>query len=374
MMKMKLIRSVCMVVVSALCVGIAAYANPAPVFAVDGQGTAVVMTVNGENVYANEFATYVNSAKYNYESQMAQFGMDVSTLWNDPQMVDSVIQSAKDSVIQYHVVAQQFKKDKLSLNKLEIDEMNDYKQSVVDQLNMYGGENGFAAALEMQGLTEEMYDSSLVLSSYARALNNHYFGVGGVLVPSDAELQKYFSDNYIQAKHILIRIVDDAYQPLPAEQVKEKKALAEEVLAKVQAGEDFDQLIAQYGEDPGMASSPKGYIFTEGEMVDAFYTGAKALADGEISGLVESDYGYHIIKREPLDLSQLDAYRDTLVAGAAGKDFNGLIQEWAGAAEVVTMDEEIAKVTMDTAYDLARSGAAPVAAAATNGTEPQPAS
>ena len=53
----------------------------------------------------------------------------------------------------------------------------------------------------------------------------------------------------------------------------------------------------EYSEDTGLESYPDGYTYQEGEMVDEFYAGTKALEIGEYSRLVESNYGFHIIMR-----------------------------------------------------------------------------
>jgi len=96
------------------------------------------------------------------------------------------------------------------------------------------------------------------------------------------------------AKHILISFASHA-SPEAAE------ALALELHARAVAGEDFDTLIATYGEDPGMVASPQGYTFVSGVMVESFEEATRALEIGEISGLVHSDFGIHIIKRtEPI--------------------------------------------------------------------------
>ena len=102
--------------------------------------------------------------------------------------------------------------------------------------------------------------------------------------------------------------------------------------------------MTQYNEDPGMASNPNGYTFTDGQMVDEFYEGAKALGEGEVSGLVKSQYGYHIIMRTVLDESQLDSNRDDIVSaiastkdGAAGS-MDELLTQWIEAADVETTD------------------------------------
>lgn len=85
-------------------------------------------------------------------------------------------------------------------------------------------------------------------------------------------------------------------------QKKQAEAKAQEVLAKLNAGEDFDTLMNEYCEDPGLAESPDGYVFTRGQMVAPFEKAAFAMEENEVSGLVPTDYGYHIIKRVPLNL------------------------------------------------------------------------
>lgn len=79
----------------------------------------------------------------------------------------------------------------------------------------------------------------------------------------------------------------------------------EEALAKAQAGEDFDALIAQYGDDPGMLSEPaatQGYLICDGLTlyVQEFQDAAMALASvGDVSAEpVRTSYGYHILKYE----------------------------------------------------------------------------
>ena len=80
----------------------------------------------------------------------------------------------------------------------------------------------------------------------------------------------------------------------------EKKA--NEILERAKNGEDFDALIKEYNEDPGMESNQDGYFFTDGEMVSEFGDATKSIEPGEIT-MCKSDYGYHIIKRLPIDES-----------------------------------------------------------------------
>ena len=88
---------------------------------------------------------------------------------------------------------------------------------------------------------------------------------------------------------------------LPEDNVEEAREKAESLLARALAGEDFVELIHTYGEDPGMEFNPDGYTFTHGAMVPEFENATIELEIGEISGLVQTQFGFHIIKRvEPI--------------------------------------------------------------------------
>ncbi len=81
---------------------------------------------------------------------------------------------------------------------------------------------------------------------------------------------------------------------------EEKKILAEEVLTRVKNGEDFAVLAAEFSEDPGSKDNEGTIDFVSREMLAPEYAEAifDKLADGEITDeLVETQYGYHIIKK-----------------------------------------------------------------------------
>ena len=143
--------------------------------------------------------------------------------------------------------------------------------------------------------TKEAMEEFITDSIYSEKYYNYLIEQGEM---SEADIKKYLDDNYIRAKHILFSTFDAATgMPLSEEDAAAKKKLAEETLAKLKKNADFDKTMAELSEDPGSESYPDGYLFTKGEMVEAFEKAAFALKEGSLSGIVESDYGYHIIKR-----------------------------------------------------------------------------
>ncbi len=134
------------------------------------------------------------------------------------------------------------------------------------------------------------------------------------VMPTDEEVQTAYEQEYVHVKHVLIGNTPEEQATAEGEAtdasneafLAEKKALAEEVLAKAKAGSNFDTLVAEYGEDPGMTETPEGYTFTKGAMVAEFEEASFAMAVGDVSELVETSYGWHIIKKYALPTSGTD--------------------------------------------------------------------
>ena len=180
-----------------------------------------------------------------------------------------------------------------------------------------GGEDAYRGEFYKLGFSEAGYDR-LARSGYLyNALYDMYNTPGAAFYASDDVLHAYAAGlGWITADHILLSTVDPATrQPLDEAVVAEKRALAEDILAQLRKSADpvalFAELADQYSEDPGRAANPEGYTFTEGTMVESFDAAARALKEGEISDIVESEYGYHILLRRPLDVAAaVDAVRD----------------------------------------------------------------
>lgn len=176
--------------------------------------------------------------------------------------------------------------------------MAENRAAAVEQL---GSEEAFQEYLSELGLREESFERLSVAAYLMDGLTDLVLEEGSPLYLSPEDYDQYAA----YADHILLTTKDTATgASLSEEEIAAKRATAEDILAQLQQAEDvealFAQLADQYSQDPGRESNPTGYIYTPGTMVAEFEDAVSALAPGEISGIVESDYGFHIILRRDL--------------------------------------------------------------------------
>lgn len=139
------------------------------------------------------------------------------------------------------------------------------------------------------GLQEKDGNSGTTVQALRRSLRDYSL----TQKVSYALLERYISDtdamiahireNGIRAKHILVETSEEA----------------QTVLEKLNVGASFEELASEYSLDAMDVET--GYVFGKGDMVEPFENAAFALAVGETSDIVQSDYGYHIIRRYALD-------------------------------------------------------------------------
>lgn len=125
----------------------------------------------------------------------------------------------------------------------------------------------------------------------------------------------------------------------------EDETTANDLKARLDAGEDFEALLTEFGTDSGMAGSPEGYLYGEGaNFVEEFKAAAALLEkEGDVSEVTKSDYGYHILKRyadEPAHEATYEEVKDTFDAYAQGavddETYQGIVDGWLADAAVVT--------------------------------------
>jgi peptidyl-prolyl cis-trans isomerase D len=162
---------------------------------------------------------------------------------------------------------------------------------------------------------------------------------------SDADLQQQYNDNIdsyrtperVKVRHILIKT-----QGKPKQDVPKLKAKADDILNQLQHGGDFADLAKKNSEDPGSATKggELGWI-VKGQTVPNFEKTAFSLKPGQMSGVIETEYGYHIIQvedKQPAHTQTFDEVRPQLLAEAQRQAAGDLLKKAMDAAHA-----EIAK-------------------------------
>lgn len=188
--------------------------------------------------------------------------------------------------------------------ELSDEESSSIKQNIASFKANQGGKKAGDKLLKSYGVD----DSVLFTISAASVYSQKVFEQLEIADPTDDDLRKYFKDSYLRAKHVLISTTDmTTGANLDEGAQAEAEIKANEVLEKAKNGEDFNALIEEYNEDPGMASNAEGYFFIDKQMVQEFEDATKSIQPGEFT-LCKSDYGYHIIQRLPIEGDSFEKY------------------------------------------------------------------
>lgn len=191
----------------------------------------------------------------------------------------------------------------VSITKQEVD------QVVNAQAEKAGGMDKFREILNSNGITLEIFRGNIQKEMLVQSFLDQKIG-SEVTVTDEEILSAYNSPKTVTVRHILLLTQD--------KEEAEKKAVLEkmkQIQKRAQAGEDFAELAKEFSEDPG--SQEKGGLYENierGVMVKPFEEAAFNVPVGEISDIVETQYGYHIIKVEERQMEErpLDQVRDEI--------------------------------------------------------------
>lgn len=161
---------------------------------------------------------------------------------------------------------------------------------------------------------------------------------------SDAELKSYFEQNAaefniersVRARHILFRIAEDA----APEEERKLRERAQFVLDKARAGTDFPALAREFSQDStGPDGGDLGW-FSAGQMVPAFEQAVFALGKGQVSDLVRTEFGFHIVKVEETREAGAPSFEQ--VRAEVARKRAAAAARQAVAARVEELNEELA--------------------------------
>ncbi len=324
-----------------------------PGFFVDGtkvEEPPLLITIGDQDVPFEIYRHYYRVYKAYFE---AYYSEDLYT--DDPDGDNiAILKQAAQEQIQY-LYAWIAVADEIGVTLTEEDEQE--IMALVEEDKALQGSNYEEYLAEKHYLNEENYIEIQKLQTLVSKTIEEY--TEQISAENEAslaeEVDAEFDENYITVKHILIEVIE-AEEGAPESEISpidEARATAQGLYQQIITAEDpeamFDQLMHEHSDDPGLETSPDGYTFTEGTMVDAFYATSIELSEGEVAEpiFVDSDgySGYHIIMRMPLNEEEKEANRESAISAK--------VDEMITAKE----EEEIAKLPITTteAHDAFKS-------------------
>ncbi len=241
----------------------------------------VLARVNGEAVTKGDFNRAVEAVE-------ARAGGPIP-----PEQRDQVLRGVLDQLIGYKVLAQETKARNIAVPDADVD-------ARIGQIRgQFPNDEAFTQMLAQRKLTLEQVKSD---AKQDMAISKM---IDAEIAPKIAVKPEQMTDFYaknpdqfkqgesVRASHILIAVPKGADAATKAQ----ARAKAEGILKDVKAGKDFAALAKENSADPGSAAQGGDLgFFQQGQMVGPFNDAAFSLAPGAVSDIVETDFGFHIIK------------------------------------------------------------------------------
>ncbi len=306
--------------------GAAAQEAPASTDAVN----PAVFEVNGEKVWAAQISMTMS----NIAAQLTSQGQEADQ--------EQMVQMATQRLIEQKLLAQEARRQGIQSDELRYAEMMD---QVIENA---GGRSSLQSSLAARGSNIAQIETLIREMELARTLIDTTV-IPGIAV-SDEEVANFYEENpemfavpeQVHARHIIFAATQDADEAAAAA----ARAKAEAARERALAGEDFAALARELSEGPTAENGGDLGFFPHAMMEPAFADAAFALEPGQISDVVRSHYGFHVIKvegRRPAGTPSLDQVSEEVrlmlgqrkTARAVGQ----LIESLRGQAEITPLLE-----------------------------------
>jgi peptidyl-prolyl cis-trans isomerase C len=240
----------------------------------------VLARVNGESVKKTDLDRLVKNMELSANQPIP------------PERRDEILRRALDQLVTYTVLSQETRARKVTVTDAEID------ASLKQMQTQFPNEQEFKKALEARGMTvEKLRSDARVDMSINKMMEAE---LAAAPAPTDAQVREFYDKNpdkfkqeeSVRASHILI----PADEKADAATKQKARAEIDGILKQLKAGADFADMAKKHSKDGSAAQGGDLNFFAKGQMVPAFDQVAFSLKPGEMSDVVTTPFGYHIIK------------------------------------------------------------------------------
>jgi peptidyl-prolyl cis-trans isomerase C len=254
-------------------------AAPPPPKPMPAQLPDVLARVNGEAVTKTDFERLIKN-------------LELGSGPIPAERRDEILRGALDQLITMTALTQEAKSRNVSATEAEVDER------LKQMRTQFPNEEAFKKALADRNMTlDRLKQDTRTDTMIGKMLDAEVANEGAVTEEQVREFyqknpDKFAQEESVRASHILIKAAESA------DEASKKKARAQidAVLKQVKSGADFAKLAQQHSQDGSAAQGGDLGFFSRGRMVPPFEQAAFALKPGEVSDVVTTQFGYHIIK------------------------------------------------------------------------------
>ena len=279
--------------------------------------TAAAATVDGTTITMSELDGAVESYQQQFESQ----GQSVPE-----EQLAAFRSSVLDSMIRRTVLLNQALAEGIEADTQEV-------QDEIDNIrSQFSTDDEYTQALGAQGYTEESLRTQISEDLTATALVQKKV-LDSIEIPEE-DVKSFYEDNSqyfivpetVTASHILVQLAADASE----EETAAAREKIDSILAEVKGGADFAEVAKKRSEGPSGPSGGSLGTFGRGQMVPEFEEAAFSLEPGELSDVIRTQFGFHIILLEDKQAGR------TQTLDEVRQDIVGYLQQTRGQDQINT--------------------------------------
>jgi len=279
-----------------------------------------VASVNGVTITQTRF----DSAMTPYQQQIATMGEGAVT----DEQITQIKTKVLENLIGTELLYQESVKSGVKVEEKEID------ATFAEQKAQFSTEAEFKEALKQYNFSDSAFKDQIKVGLTIQNFIDNKFTQKTTI--SDEEVKKYYDENpssfqepeQVRASHIMV-MVDSSADQAKKDEAKKK---IDQVLQRVKAGADFATLAKEVSEDTYTKDNGGDLdYFYKGQMVQAFEDAAFSLKPGEISNVVETEYGFHIIKvtdKKAAKTITLDESKEDIRTGLKSNKINSDVSKY----------------------------------------------
>lgn len=291
---------------------------------------SIVLTIDGMDYSKADLNMSLYNLKYSYfgkesyeipdatlEEQITSLNMTVSEYLKQQAVLELKISTAIEQIAL---------KNEIKLSEEDYKELEKEKKEVVRKL---GGWFQFKKFLYKNGISEKAYDKYRYINKLYECIYNRLYAEGKANDLTDEELTSAYESykkEYHKIRQIVLAIIDtNTGEALNDTTINQKEALANSIVKEVQAGSDFAALALKYSEE---SENENILYYTSGQIFEVLETEIEKLDTGSISGVIKTDYAYHIVQKLELDDAKLAEYYETKRTEKLTNDINKWMEDY----------------------------------------------